>query len=449
MESRCDAVMQWQRAARFRRICPLLKETPDGWRCSVNAQEVRPFWGRALVYGAATLLGVYLVAGSAVFVTLRLTQHEISYFALVWPPRWKEIRSSQEKLYAVRAQQAMAAGRYQEAILSLEMVCRLNPRNYTAGLALASLSQVAANPTVTESIYERLLRDVPDQRTQTAQILFRNLLARSAYDKIKSLAAVMVVEDAGQRGTWLHALFFAARQTNDPEVLKKLLEQRSLLPEWCVELVTIEQALLRNRLAEVAPRLTRVYGLHSAPYVPYYQVDRLLRHGRPDDALNLLGSYGRIIPADEAAFLQLRVWRALGWKSLVDSGHEALLLQPMTNRLAAQCCAYLVGNPAPGLLAGYLEKFNREAPPLSMESLPLYHAMYLAADVAGNRSGAENIAGRIKRFTGTDARVLQGLVQLLATSRKDDRLSRILPLVPLPTEVVYAILERQPVAAAK
>jgi hypothetical protein len=43
--------------------------------------------------------------------------------------------------------------------------------------------------------------------------------------------------------------------------------------------------------------------------------------------------------------------------------------------------------------------------------------------------------------------VLRGLGELLKGRGADPRLPRILPLVPLPTEVVYAILERQAVPA--
>jgi hypothetical protein len=54
------------------------------------------------------------------------------------------------------------------------------------------------------------------------------------------------------------------------------------------------------------------------------------------------------------------------------------------------------------------------------------------------------------KFTSSDARVLHGLVELLKPNKPDPRLPRILPLVSLPTEVMFAILERQsPVPAKK
>jgi len=121
----------------------------------------------------------------------------------------------------------------------------------------------------------------------------------------------------------------------------------------------------------------------------------------------------------------------------------------MSPRLAAQFSAHLVRDPDPGLLAGYLDKFTREGPPLTAETLPLYHATFLAAVLAGDKERAERIATRINRFANTDSKSLRGLAELLAAGPADEHLLRILPLVPLPTEAVYAVLDRPRLAAKK
>ena len=442
LDSRCDAVIHWRQPARFRRVCPLLQETPDGWRCSVDAERVKPFWGRAARYVAALLLALYLGGTLAVFAALHLTGYDLPYLALLWPPRWGEVRGSQERLYAARAQQAMAAGNFSEAILALEMVCQLNPRNYQAGLALAALARVAARPFYAEGVYERLMRDVPEQRAQTAQLWFRTLLAAGGYDKIKPLAAAMLLEDAGQRGAWLHALLFAARETADVQFLGAVLERSNALPEWCRDLLATERALLLNQPATTLSRLTRIYRAADAGYVPYFQVDRLLRHGFPDEALKLLNAYGPRVADDEAGFLLLRLYRAKGWRTLFDDESRTLLQLPMSPRLAAQFSAHLVRDPDPGLLAGYLDKFTREGPALTAETLPLYDATFLAATLAGDKERAERIATQVNRFTKTDSKSLRGLAEALSAGPADEHLLRILPLVPLPTEAVYAVLDR-------
>jgi hypothetical protein len=445
-QTRCEAITQWNRPERFRRVCPLLRETPDGLRCAVEAERVRPFWGRAAAYAGAALLALYLAGTTATFWALRTARYDISYLVVAWPPRWTELHGAQERLYAARAQSALARGNYQEAILSLEMVCQLNPRNYTAGLALAGLSQMAAQPTVAEHIYERLMRDVPEQRIATAQIWFRALLASANYAKIFPLATAMLSEDPAQRGAWLHALLFAARQTHDSPQLLAVLQNNPHLPEWCTEIINLELALLDNRPDTAVPGLTRIHRQPPSAYLPYYQAERLLLHGRADQADTLINAYGNRFPADEAAFLRLRICRAKGWSALIATEFDNLLQYPLTPRLAAKFCAFLIASPDPGLLARYLAKFTRDGPAVSAETIPLYQAGYLAAGLAGDKAGAERLRGEITRFTSSDARVLGGLLELLKSGKRDPRLARILPLVPLPTEVVYAILERPALA---
>ncbi|MDB6115896.1 MAG: hypothetical protein JWQ62_2841 [Lacunisphaera sp.] len=442
-QSRCEAIVHWQQPARFRRVCPLLVQTPDGWRCSVEAERVRPFWGRAAGYAGAALLALYLLGTGAAYFTLRAAHYDTGYLTVAWPPRWKELRGAQERIYAARAQSALARGNFQEAILSLEMVCQLNPRNYSAGLALAGLMQAANQPSVSEHVYERLMRDVPEQRLQTAQIWFRTLLARGAYEGIMPLAVTMLSEDPEQRGAWLNALLFSARQLHDSQILVQVQQANPHLPEWCTELINLEQLLLDGRIATALPRLTRTYRPVPADYLPYFQVDRLLLEGRAGEANTLLTAYGSRVPADEAGFLRLRIYHAKRWTALLNPEYETLLEYPMTAPLAAKFCGYLIAHPAPGPLAGYFDRFMAQGPVLSAETLPLYQATYLAAALAGDTPRAEKIRAQIVAFTSADARVLGGLVELLKSDRPDPRFARILPLVPLPTEVLYAIVARQ------
>lgn len=448
-DTRCDAVALWNRPARFRRVCPLLVETPDGWRCSVEAEGVRPFWGRALLFCGGTLLALYLAAAGAVFSVMRAARYDVSFVSILLPTHWREVRNSQERLYAARAQQALQRGNYQEAILALDMVCQLNPRNYSAGIALAGLTQVAANPLISEHIYERLMHDVPEKRIQTAQIWFRTLLARASYDKIVPLAVTMLTEDPEQRGAWLNALLFAARQGKDAKALAGVLVDNPNLPDWCSTIITLEQQLLEGRIESALPGLTRVYRRPGANYLPYFQIERLVSQGFPDEASNVLNSYGAMVQPDEASFLRLRIYRAKKWNALVTSEFENLLQFPMAPRIVAQFCAYLIDYPEPGAVARYYEEFARAGPPLSTDTLPLYHATYVVVALAGDATQAEEIRAKIMRFTSSDARVLRGLVELLKANKPDPRLARILPLVPLPTEVMFAILARQSPAAAK
>ena len=442
LDSRCIAITHWRRPERFRRVCPLLTQTKDGWRCGVDAERVRPFWGRAWLFGGAAFAALYMAGTLAVFAFLRTASYELSYATVAWPPLWSELRGSQEKLYAARAQQAIAAGNYPEALLALQRVCELNPRNYPAALALASLSQVSGQPFVAEHIYERLMHDVPEQRPATAQIWIRPLLARAAYGQIKPLATAMLTEDSGRREAWLHCLLFAARQTGDQAVLEDVIQNHTGLPEWCVELVRTELLLMQGRREQALARLGRVSSRPASAYQPYYQVERLAGLGRFDQANEIVNAYGPHLPPDEAAFLRLRIFRAKNWTTLMETEYDTLLSYPMTPRLAAQFCAWFLRQPDPAAFARYADRFLQQGPEPTNESLPLYHATYLAAIACGDQGRSEQTAAVITGFTSSDAKALRAVAEVLTSPTNAAQLSQILPLVPLPLEVIYAILER-------
>lgn len=442
LDSRCSAITHWRRPDRFRRVCPLLTRTKDGWRCGVDAESVRPFWGRVVLFGGGMLAAFYLVGSVAVFAFLRTARYEVSYASVAWPPLWSELRASQEKLYATRAQQAIAAGNFPEALLALQRVCELNPRNHAAGLTLASLSQMAGQAYVAEHIYERLMRDVPDQRPATAQVWIRTLLARADYARIKPLAATMLTEDAGRREAWLHCLLFAARQTRDETALTELIQHHTGLPDWCIEVVRTEILLLQGRHEQAVARLARVNHRPGSAYPPLYQVERLLDLGRFDQAAEVINACGKLLPPDEASLLRLRILHARKWTSLLEAEYDSLLSYPMTPRLAAQLSAWFVRQPEPVGLARFLDRFLEQGPALTSDSLPLYHAAYLAAEAGKDEVRSERTAAAISRFTASDGRALRAVAGLLNASGNHNQLTQVLPLVPLPLEVIYALLDR-------
>lgn len=442
LDSRCSAVENWRNPARFRRVCPLLTETKDGWRCGVDAERVRPFWGRAVLFGGGALLALYLAGTVAVFAFLRTANYETTYVTVAWPPLWAELRGSQEKLYATRAQKALAAGNYSEAILALQMVCGINPRNYPAAITLASLSQVAGQPYVAEHIYARLMHDVPGQRPATAQIWVRALLARADYAQIKPLATAMLTEDSSRREAWLHALLFSARQTRDLAALETIINGHTGLPDWCLDVTQAELLLLQRHTDQALPFLTRVQGRPGSPYLPYYQADRLIDLGRYEQAGELINAYDQRLPQEEAAFLRLRLFAAKGWTSLLESEYENLLNYPLTPHLAAQFCAWLMLSPDPAAFARYADRFQREGPPLNSETLALYHATFLAAVVCHDTVRSEQISDTITKFTASNAKAMRALAEMLEKGAGQQQVTQLLPLVPLPIEVIYAVLAR-------
>ncbi len=441
LQTRCEAAATWNRSARFRRVCPLLVETPEGLRCSANTENVRPFWGRAAACYGAALLALYLAGAGALFFTMRGIGYEVGLSSILWPGRWSEVRVAQERMYARRAQQAMAAGNFQGAILALEMVCSLNPRNQPAALALANLWHVSGRSVQADSIYQRLMAEFPARRAERAQLWYRALLARADFARIKQLVPGLLREDERNRAAWLHALFFAARQTADPLPLNELLAASAALPDWCVLLLTIEHELLSGNMRNVG-QLTRVWAEPATPYLPIYQVDRLISFGRHREALAVLEGYAGRLPADEAGFLRLRIYTLLGWTSLVETEAGTLLAYPMRPQLASQFSAFLIRHPNRDILARFADRFVRDGPRPDAESFPVYAATLLAAARCGDAQRTGYLTEIIRQQTSANLRAVGALSQLLRQNDDSVRLDRILPTVPLPTEVVYALLER-------
>src|SRR6185295_545658 len=153
LETQCDAVMHWDSPARFRRLCPLLVQTPQGWRCSVNTADVRPFWGRAFGYYGGTLVAIYLVCVLSVFIFLRVVGYPVSVFHVAWPPSWHRVGQARGWFFMEKARQSFAANRTSEAILYLSNAYEFDPSNYAAGLTLAKSLQ-AGQPLISNRVFD-------------------------------------------------------------------------------------------------------------------------------------------------------------------------------------------------------------------------------------------------------------------------------------------------------
>jgi hypothetical protein len=176
-ETGCEACIAWSKPARFRRVCPLLVETPQGLRCSVDAADVAPFWSRMLgLYGGMLLAG-YLTSAITVFTVLRTIGYPVSVVHVTWPGLWHRVPQARGWFFAQKSQRAFAEGRPAEGLLYLSNAHQFDPGNYEITLELARTYQ--SGP-VRESdlLFENLLRDHPAQRDATAQEWFRALLAR-------------------------------------------------------------------------------------------------------------------------------------------------------------------------------------------------------------------------------------------------------------------------------
>jgi len=145
MKTGCEACMGWNRPARFKRICPLLKQHEKGtWVCSVNASEVRPFWGRAFGYYGSGLTVGYLILAAMAFGGMHYIGYQVSVRQIIWPPAWQELKGVRADLFIEQARAKYAAGQVREAIQSLSIAHELNPKHYEVAMMLAQVHQAGS-----------------------------------------------------------------------------------------------------------------------------------------------------------------------------------------------------------------------------------------------------------------------------------------------------------------
>lgn len=441
-DTRCDAIVHWHQPERFRRVCPFLVNTAEGLRCSVEAESVRPFWGRVALYGLALGATVYLGATALVYGVLRLSNYELNYATVALPTRWPELRLAQEKFYADRAETALASSNVPRAIEALEQVCRINPQNYPAGLTLARLARFSGQPGVSEHVYRRLMSDLPEHRVQTARVWLPVLLANGNYADITPLAANMIGEDPAQRAQWLHALLFSARQRDKPALLVEVLQQNPHFPEWCTRLINLEIDLLQKHFERARPGLNQALKPLPSDYAAAFQVHHLLQQSRPDDALALLSVYGSKLSRAEATLLRLEIYRTNGMTAQAELASASLLNSALTDDVVAKFSAHLLVHPSTESSRLLYRTVTERGPVLNHDSLPLYNSLYLAAVVAGEKPSSDLLRSQLRSFAVHEGRALDRLAQLLAERKSGLQIARLLPLVTLPNEMTYRILQQ-------
>ncbi len=441
MATACDAAQQWQNPARFHRVCPLLTRTADGLRCSVDTRNVRPFWARAGACYLAAAAGLCLAGALILFVVLRLAGYTVSPLAVVWPPRWNELRMARSEFFVSKARRALEAHQVGEAILSLEVAYRDNPGNYDAGFQLAQLTSLG-RPEFADPVFAALMRDFPDRRAATSEAWFRCLLVHGSFSRLAGLAASRLVDDASRRPVWLHALFIATRHCGDDRPLKDLVDRQSArLEPIDVALINSELLIRQGRGLELLPGLNAELPPSAGAYAPFFQVSRLDELGRHAGALSLLNRYvaaGRIAEGDEFQ-LRLNILSALGRQDLL---RMRLAQAPINARELELISIHLVRHPDPVTVAALGECLKRSSLPPGDPAYAGYTAFLFACGVANDWGHLHAAAGALMKMAETRPARFDA-IEAFFRQRSGARIEAILPLLPaLSVDLMYALHDR-------
>ncbi len=440
----CEAVFGWHKPERFRKVCPLLERGADGrWCCSVNATEVRPFWGLAARVAALTVATGLLIAILGAWAGLQIIGYPVSLYQVAWPPAWRELGTVRSEYFLTKARAAYTAGHIKEAMISLSIAYQLNPANYAAGMMLAQFRQ-ADNPVLADKLYRQLRTSHPEKREATTQVWLHHLLVHAAYEQVAMLAREELLNSPHETA-WVHALLFACRQLDAPELLEQEAEQAKLVPEWR-QIVEIEAATLRGALkGEALQRRLRTLATETTnSYVLYYALDRQIAAGGAEVLTQVMASRGRL-PGRTILSLGLSAYAAA--KDETGRSREIVSLlasRPKLSEVEIEVlCSHLIRYPNPASLRALMEAWRNDPSMPHAEQLPLYIALYCAAAV-GEDDETKRQAEAWMKVTGSELPHVLALVdRALAPTGKNRPNVRLLPSLPtLPIEVTYTLLER-------
>lgn len=441
-ETRCDACFDWRRRARFRLVCPLLKTAPDGtWKCSVNAPDVRPFWGRFLALFAGSVLVLYLVAVAAVFGAMRGIGYPVRLVDVAWPGSWGRINDARSTYFLAQAENAFRDGRLNESLMALSLAFQYNPENTAAGLTLARLWQ-PHRPDLSNRLYAQLLSQHPDQRIAIAEQWLRALVPRADAEAIEELAANALRFDPQHTAAWLQAFVFANRRTGNTELLDRLVTAAEPVSAGARHLLQLE-ATIRPLAAESARLMLIDPPDPGLPhYVVTYQAQNLVRLGFAADALELAAREIARLDLRDHLSIELASYATLGYRRPLEAAFDRAMAAQMSAGTVELLAVHLIKFPDPELYERLMRAGapDRLAPGSGGPSVLL--TLFVLAGLQGDFERLDVLKDALRARTDAEYHALD-IAEQHFRGVESMRPQDLLPLLqPLPLEVNYALHDR-------
>lgn len=449
-ETQCDACVTWRRPARFRRVCPLLVDTPAGLRCAANTADVRPFWGRAFGYYGGALLGLYGAGALAVFIFLRAVGYPISIVHVTLPPLWHKVGQARGWFFLDRSTRAFAEGRTSEGLLYLANAYEFDPGNYGAGLALAKILQTV-QPTRSDEVFRQLLREHPAKRHTTAQEWYRALLPRGSFDKIAPLARDELLADPVHAAVWARALVFAVRHSGDDAILRELIANKSPAAQAWRGVCETELLLREQRTADARRRLDEPWPANAPAFSLYYRANTLLELRDPFAALDLLAKFPHGLDAEAQTTLRLDAYATAGTGNNLRRVADELLaarFTPANLPLPKILCAHLIRFPDAELFQRLCTKVQQDQLPLNTDTAGIWFSLLCTAGAVGDQARLAELTLFLRQASKTPFEAIAGVAGFFRGETAERRITAFLPVLPLPLEVTYALLDRYAPARA-
>ena len=346
---RCEAILHWHNPARFKKVCPLLIDTAEGWRCSVQAAQVRPFWGLVIRWTALAAVALYLAGVSSVYLGMRLLgQAPVGWIQVAWPGKWREIPRVQSQHLFQRAMVSFTQGRLAEAHLALTTARQLDPTNYDAALMLAQISMFQHSYAFSDEQFMTLWREHPGHRSPIAIVYHDTLLALDRMGKLAEFSIVMAAADSSRAAVWIRSALLAVRSMQVDEAAAFGPKQAEAIRALAPHAQQLLRAELDLRAGEEIQALAALHKPFAGPVNPFYaqyQVERLAGLGALSEAQLLLDQKGPLMGDFEHLLTQTALSTMAADFTLAHGSFRALLKLSLTEQRVERLAALLIAHP--------------------------------------------------------------------------------------------------------
>ncbi|MBI2814722.1 MAG: hypothetical protein HYX71_10600 [Opitutae bacterium] len=440
---RCEAILHWHNPARFRKICPLLVETPEGWRCAVPAGRVRPFWGRVAGHAALLLLLLYLGAVTLAFLGLRLVGHApVSWTQVAWPRQWEEIPRLQSKQLFRQAIDSFGRGRLAEARLALATAWQLDPANYDVALMLSQISMFQRSYAFADGQFMLLWRDHPANRGRTSVVYHDTLLALDRMGKLAEFSVVMAAADRAHASVWIRSALLAARSMPAADAAqfatKEAAAIRALAPH-AQQLLGAEFALQAGEEIKALAALHKPFSGPVNPYYTQYQIERLAGLGAAADAQLLLDQMGPLLGDFDHLLNQTALSTLAGDLTEAHAAFRKLLRLPLNRQRLERLATLLIAHPDACL---YRELHARLLGDPRFEAIADGATMWITGIVCAAQTEADYWKTHGRQAAGVGYPALGKLDFSSRDIQATDSVGHLVNVLSLPREVILALLWR-------
>ncbi len=427
-ETRCEACLRLDRAARYRFVCPALSVRADGAFCSLDSAAIRPRWGSLLAALIVPPGALFLVAGLGAWLFLRHAAglEKVGLVDVLWPPRWTHVTEHRREHFRLQALAALAADDPATARAALFSAAQTGAGDPRENLTLARLATLGGYHSLADEIHAGNAAAHPDQAAELAIAWHDDLLISNRPRALARLALAQLARPDAAREPWLRAFLESIRHPGTAAELLSSPPEAAPPHPGLRHALLAREALDRGDRAAAADELLAFSGMLPGQAARRFLVFSWLDAGDAARARAAAIDTTHPAPPGEIASLVHALLRADKKQEEARAAFRPVLAEPSLRFVAL---AALVRDPD----ADLLRELAAAAPDGTAD---FCGGLWLAARRAGAADVAAQAAKRLEILGKPLPSEFQTAGQVPATRAA---LSVAAGLVPLDREVLHAL----------